>query len=92
MDLIIRFLRFNQELLFSVAKPRYIKVPDFPVWNLTRKKYHRVCMASTSLSQRWLSEVEAVVTLINRKSLCPSASFGKMPIAVFNYLIPNREM
>jgi len=26
-------------------------------------------MASTSLSQRWLSEVEAVGTLINRKSL-----------------------
>ncbi|NMF59654.1 hypothetical protein [Pseudanabaena yagii] len=28
-------------------------------------------MASTSLSQRWLSEVEAVGTLINRKSLKP---------------------
>ncbi|NMF60330.1 hypothetical protein [Pseudanabaena yagii] len=26
-------------------------------------------MASTSLSQRWLSEVEAIGTLINRKSL-----------------------
>jgi len=26
-------------------------------------------MASTSLSQRWLSEVEATGTLINRKSL-----------------------
>ncbi len=26
-------------------------------------------MASTSLSQRWLSEVEAVGTLINRNSL-----------------------
>jgi hypothetical protein len=26
-------------------------------------------MASTSLSQRWLSEVEAVGTLISRKSL-----------------------
>ncbi len=37
-------------------------------------------MASTLFSQRWLSEVEAVGTLINRKSLT-----GESPPCLFQY-------
>ncbi|MFN4869501.1 MAG: hypothetical protein ACK5LD_06475 [Pseudanabaena sp.] len=44
-------------------------------------------MASTSLSQPWLSEVEAVGTLINRKSLRTKKSkVWQEYIAVLNHL------
>ncbi|MFN5968265.1 MAG: hypothetical protein ACK46E_24785 [Pseudanabaena sp.] len=44
-------------------------------------------MASTSLSQRWLSEVEAVGTLINRKYLRTKKSkVLQLYIAVLNHL------